>query len=484
MYDDSTLVARLVDVLTVAAEWMTKLDAYAKFSTEDGQGFLRRQDKAAAEAILLAYLASRVSRGDPKLAEAVATLCARAEVHIATDRNEALLRRFPQTATTLGVGFVLLAQLGRDHPRVEARLRSALDRRFATLSERSTFRMMDTRWTFGLLDPRLVPPVEELVPLSTLAARPHPIYTMTDDDYALTHAVYYLTDFGRRPPSADLRAGTTDLLEPFLAWHAVRLDLDLLGEFLIASLALRDAATAAFGYASHLFFRAWEDGGGLVGPEYSPARYAALHGEEAAAYAFSENYHTVFVGGILCAVALETPPTGRPAAEPRPAIDPGFALRCPYAARAARSRSVGTAGASTHQPSLPSAENLPEWMAARLLALQPPGNSTPPWLRAAMECNLSRAEIAATLYDALLVGCAKEYHLVQLTEALAVGAEFPALRTATFVRALDFLLDQQLEDGFVGIHHLLTDRQDETVLAQAQRVIADLLERIAAALGR
>jgi hypothetical protein len=60
-------------------------------------------------------------------------------IHIATERNEALLRRFPQTATTVGVGFVLLSQLGRSQPGVERLLRSALGRGFATLAERSTF---------------------------------------------------------------------------------------------------------------------------------------------------------------------------------------------------------------------------------------------------------------------------------------------------------------------------------------------------------
>ena len=132
---------------------------------------------------------------------------------------------------------------------------------------------------------------------------------------------------------------------------------------------------------------------------------------------------------------------------------------------------------------MPSADNVPEWMASRLMRMQASEVSRPAWLRSAMDCALSRGEIAAVLYDALLVGSAKEYRLVQLAEALAVGAEFPELRSQTFVRALDFLLDQQLEDGFVGIHQLLTDRQDAAVIAQGQHVMAELLGRIAAALG-
>ena len=484
MDSEPELLDRLVDVLAYAADGLARLERHASHWPEDANAFLRRQDKVAAEAILLAYLASRLPQKPPRLAHAVETVRDQALIHIATERNEALLRRFPQTATTLGVGFVLLSQLGRSQPGVERLLRSALGRGFATLTERSTFRMMDTRWTFGLLDPALVRPVEELVPLSTLGAIPHPIYTMKEDDYALTHAVYYLTDFGRRSPPPTLRLENRQLVDPFLAWNAVRLDLDLLGEFLIAALVLRGPASPAFRYAWHTFFRAWERDGGLVGPEFSAARFAELRGEEAAAYAFWENYHTVFVGGILCAVALLTPRPDVRGPDRSPEADPALVARCARAAAAARAW-IGRQSASARpETSCPSADDLPEWVVSRLLTLLPSAESSPLWLRTAMDCDLSRPEIAAVLHEALLVAAAKDYRLVQLAEALAVGAEHAGLRSVTFTRVLDFLLDQQLDDGCVGIHQLLGGRGDSTPLTEAQGAIAELLTRIASALGR
>jgi hypothetical protein len=87
------------------------------------------------------------------------------------------------------------------------------------------------------------------------------------------------------------------------------------------------------------------------------------------------------------------------------------------------------------------------------------------------------------LHDALLIASARGYRLVQLAEALAVSARHPALQTPTFGVALELLLDQQLDDGFVGIHRLLSAGGDgiaegEGGAAEAQRVLAALLEEI------
>lgn len=481
--DTEGLLGRLIDVLSSGADQLTRLEAYAKYWKDEGGGFLRRQDKIGAEAILLAYLASRVPLEDSRLRDAVELLRDHAEAHIATGRNEALLRRFPQTAATLGVGFVLLSQLDRSKPGIERLLRRALTQNFATLSERSTFRLMDTRWTYGLLESGLVRPVEELLPLSTLGASPHPIYTMNEDNYALTHAIYYVTDFGRRPVPLALQQDCNQLVDPFLAWNAIRADLDLLGEFLIAALALRQPPSPAFQFAWHLIFRAWDDNRGLVGPEFSSVRFAELSGEEATAYAFSENYHTAFVGGILCAVALTVPRLGSQTQGQGHAIHvhPTLASRCLDAAARVRG---AVWRAPRYEPSLPQVADLPEWVSSRLLmVLRTSPDPAPLWLHTAMDCDLSREELGNVLYDALLVEAARSYSLVQLTEALAVGASHATMHTATFTRALEFLLDQQLDDGFIGVNRLLAEEPDTIAAAEAQAAIAGLLAHIAGALS-
>lgn len=481
-HDSALLNDRLTGVLSTAAADLVHLDAYSQHWENEAHSLLRRQDKVAAEAILLAYLAARLPAADQRLRSALDLLIQRAEAHIATGRSESLLRRFPQTAASLGTAFVLLNLLGRRRPEIERLLRQALQQGYAGLNERSIFRLMDTRWTYGLWDPDLVRPAGELLPLSTLGSSPHPIYTMNEDNYALTHAVYYLTDFGCQPPPPELEETAAGLLDPFLAWTAVRGDLDLLGELLIAALALRQPASPTFRFAWRLFFDAWDSPAGLIGPEFSVDRMAELQGEEAQAYAFSENYHTQFVGGILCAVALTLPWPGEPPPDgPRGDLLPeDISARC-TAAAAAASRLPGV-GAAGEAPAVP-ASDLVEWAASRLLRLLDAAPDPPPaWLRTAMLCDLSRHELTGVLLDVLLVEAARSYRLVQLSEALAVASGQPDLRSATFLRALEFLLNQQLEDGFIGVNRLFAEDASLSTAAEAQAAIAGYLKHIAGAL--
>lgn len=476
--DAAGLRVRLHAELHRAAQGLQRLDAHARWWADEENSLLRRQDKVAAEAVLLAFLATRVPDPEGRLGPAAGALVEAAEHHIATVRNHAILRRFPQTAATIGVGFVLLECLGRGVPEVTARLRRAATGGYLTLSERSVFRLMDARWTYRLLDPALAPPPAELTPLSTLAARPHPVHTMNEDAYALTHAVFYLTDFGSRPADANLRALTAGVLEPYLAWNTLRPDLDLLGELLAAALMLGHTDSPAFRFAWRLVFDSW-DAGRLAGPEYDAARAAALQGDERDAYEFSENYHTQFVAAILCAVALTVVPRATteqtPPADLRPLTE-----RAGAAAERAAQVTDGGAEPGVACP----ADSLLEWCAARLLLLRGADVAhPPPWLQTAANPAVPRDEVVAVLHDALLTEAGRGYNLLQLAEALAVGATVPRLRTISYGRMLEFLLDQQLADGHVGMAHLLAGEAGASVRQQAQAAMAASLRQVAAGLA-
>ena len=191
----------------------------------------------------------------------------------------------------------------------------------------------------------------------------------------------------------------------------------------VSDFSARDAPTSFTGLPIrwHLLFRAWDDCQGLVGPEYSSTHCAQLNGLEAAAYAFSENYHTAFVGGMLCSVALTAiRPDGR--VEPRASSAvTALAARCLDAASRAHIHLNIVAPRCVDVPVL--VGDLPEWISSRLLTVfQASSDPAPPWLRTAIECDLlPREELACVLYDALLVAAARNYQLVQLAEALAVG---------------------------------------------------------------
>jgi hypothetical protein len=86
------------------------------------------------------------------------------------------------------------------------------------------------------------------------------------------------------------------------------------------------------------------------------------------------------------------------------------------------------------------------------------------------------------LYDALLVATCRSYRLVSLADTLAIATGHSSLRSATFVRALEFLLDQALDDGFVGIHRLIGDDRGTEAGWEAQAVIAARLMQLGSAL--
>jgi uncharacterized protein DUF6895 len=124
--------------------------------------------------------------------------------------------------------------------------------------------------------------------------------------YALTHAVFYATAFGRTalPPDPEA-ARTTRLL---LAARLADGDLDLGAELFHAAVLLGDAD--GLGPARHRLATAARADGAVAGPLHDPAVQARLTGRKAAAYAFGTCYHTT----IVTELALAAP--GAPPAEP------------------------------------------------------------------------------------------------------------------------------------------------------------------------
>lgn len=466
---------RLIEALAYAAHEIGRLEVLVGHNAEPESGFLRNRDKAAAEALLLAYLALRAGDDDAELRAAATRLVDVAEQQIATPRNEAILRRFPQTVATLGVGYVLLDALGRGRPSVRAILQRAVAGGFAVFSERAPFRIMDTRWTFSQVALGGLGMPEDLLPFSIANGEPHPIYTMNEDEYALTHAIYYLTDFGNRPFPLPRLARTVDA---FILVNAVRGDLDLLVEFLLARIVLRLPESPASSFGWHLVRAAWDTPAGLTGPEYSAGHHATLGGAQAEAYDFAENYHTRFVGGMACAVALTTPPAEEQSpthattsdAATSDAITSDATERCGTAVQHIRATTTADdhAAATDVAPEPPAPAALLEPIAAKLLTLRgEPVEPPPAWLATAMTCDLDRDQLAAILLDMLLVTACRNYALVHLADTLATAAPHPALRSPTFEVALNFLLNQQLDDGSYGIHALLAEGRTVDPTAQA-----------------
>lgn len=120
------------------------------------------------------------------------------------------------------------------------------------------------------------------------------------DAYALTHAVFYATDFGRRPlpldGSACAQLGT--LAGTLLAAALARGDADLGGELAhVVRIAGAPADAALDGTWARLA-RAQQADRAIPGPLFAPATAARLTGEREDAYRFGTAYHTTIVTAL------------------------------------------------------------------------------------------------------------------------------------------------------------------------------------------
>ncbi|HEV8241623.1 MAG TPA: hypothetical protein VGS57_19830, partial [Thermoanaerobaculia bacterium] len=136
------------------------------------------------------------------------------------------------------------------------------------------------------------------------------------DVYAFTHSVMYASDLGERrfrlPRSRTRIAEDSDAA---LARALDTNDFDLAAELLLAwpMLGLRWTAAAAFAF--RVLAHEEDQRGFLPGSTFDVARYQSLGADERTRYMLLTCYHTVYVWGFLCALALRpgcAPPSSVP----------------------------------------------------------------------------------------------------------------------------------------------------------------------------
>ena len=138
------------------------------------------------------------------------------------------------------------------------------------------------------------------------------------DIYAFTHAVMYASDFGGRRIALPRRpAAIAADADAALAYSLDTNDFDLTAEVLMTWPMLWLAWSAAAAFAFAILANVEDSVGFLPGVTFDFARYQALAGEERSRFALVTSYHTAYVMGYLCAVALRqgcAPPAVVPSA--------------------------------------------------------------------------------------------------------------------------------------------------------------------------
>ncbi len=269
-------------------------------------------EKVVAEAAMLAWAAAGSDR-DPELRARLVELCERLESKVGAERVLADVAGQPARAFKYAVPHVLLGALGHVQPDRDRFLGSRCARTAGLANDLPPSALLERAWLTRLWNTWEGSPVED--PSQTLLDAPIDVLSEPREDaYALTHELFYLTDFGReriaaRRPAVDVGRVLTDV-ESLVLRYLDAGDYDLTGELLMAWPQLQAEWSPTAAFALRVLARVEDEVGVLLCGNLDTQRMERLDDAPRRRYARATGYHTAFVMGFLCAVALrsEVPP--------------------------------------------------------------------------------------------------------------------------------------------------------------------------------
>lgn len=466
------LIAFLLSALDSARSGIKCLDTHNAIWREEIDPVATLADKVVVETMLFVMLARRIRELPDAVYISLNGICSACNAWVRNSKNTMLLTRHPHTAVTLGIGHAALTQSGYIDDGFDSLVRRAFSSGRIHAIERLPYRAMEVQWLKSQLFQQ--PPLgfPELLPASILVAPAHPVYMAEADCYALTHALMYLTDFGRigLPPSVSpirLRR----LLDSALAWNILGENLDLLGELLMAHAFIGETGSPYARFAWHMLAATWTQFGFLPCPSLDPKQFGALTGDEALAYAFKHTYHTTYVGGILCALLLDPPQTGT-IIDDSP-IEPLDFLSLAAKLDKAVGRAQRFAGDEPAGESGRTACDALALVTLRMAECQTLNNAeSRQWTKVLSDAPVSRDELALILSDGLLIHAAKEYELGVLSRILTDRSCSNLAISTTFLEAAEFLADQQLPDGAIGAHFETSEHNAAALSVELTKAMA------------
>jgi hypothetical protein len=198
--------------------------------------------------------------------------------------------------------YIALQQCNVIDDSYKAVIQHILDQGYVTATETTAMRLLDRR---HMLDcgkfKHNLPSYKELYKNTLLAKTPPIIYLTDTDVYAITHTLFYLTDFGRC--SAPMLAGehlsmVRWMIETLLGLYLRRKHWDLVGELLLNCLCLDWRPEIIFETAWEMLLKFQLSDGSMPGPRFSEEQVSKIEGEQKIQYCFEQNYHTTIVCSI------------------------------------------------------------------------------------------------------------------------------------------------------------------------------------------
>ncbi|MER5968966.1 hypothetical protein ABT112_04330 [Streptomyces sp. NPDC002055] len=197
---------------------------------------------------------------------------------------------------------------------------------YATAFERIPYRQLDLLHTLEVCGiEHTLPAMDDVLPFSLLCNRPNVLKLTDRDIYAVTHTVFYVTDFGlRRPrwPRGFAPGEAVELLDALLVVCRARRNADLVGELLCCLLCLGVKESPAADEARQFLAAVQEPDGRVNGPSGIVHPHFADSDPEYRRWA--DGYHTTIVAALAGLLdrspdITDTPPPPAPPAGTEPA---------------------------------------------------------------------------------------------------------------------------------------------------------------------
>ena len=309
-------IRRLEAVLDIARTSLPLLIAPATEAGVERQAF--RREKFICETALLAYAAGRV----PEVRAPVLRLAELLAPHARSADILTLMRIRPVMAPELSVAHACLAALGLGDPSFEEALRR-IGAEGHPPPERAPWKDIEGDWLSCRCPvfPRR-PGLDRSILRTTLVTGLDALSSRREDLYAFTHALIYLSDFGRKPPDVPRAAGL--LLQDAGAALARSLDeddFDLCAELLLSWPYLRQPLSPTTRFGLEVLCAVEDEVGYLPSLGLKAGELAELSAENRRRAVLDEAYHTIYVMGLLMAALLQA---DRPGVEPSPPPRPGL----------------------------------------------------------------------------------------------------------------------------------------------------------------
>jgi hypothetical protein len=326
-WDQKDLERRLCHALDIAIQAIERLAPAGYTDPEEPDGRIR-PEKVVSETALLLLTASTVA-----CREAVGTRVRQVAglliPHARSRRMRLGLCLEPALALDYATAHICLTRAGYPDICFDELLRTALRSQARAGRERVPHRVLEQEWLLrGCADtPVGLPGVPAMARYSVLNRPMDLLSGSRDDVYAFTHAVMYVRDFNiapRRLPVA--RTALLEHAEAALARCLDEQDYDLGAEVLLAWPLTGKAWSPAAAFAFRVMAGVEDQAGFLPTASTRIERLNRLQGESRSAYLLATAYHTVYVMGLLCAMALQ-PGRTPPRAIPSQSAIPGSARR-------------------------------------------------------------------------------------------------------------------------------------------------------------